>query len=315
LKKLAWSLAALLAALALGLAAVVAFFWAPDLPVESLRARWTNAASVFVPVQNMSVHLRDEGPRDDPQPIVLLHGTSASLHTWDGWLQHLKTTRRVIRMDLPGFGLTGPHPQHDYRIDSYVGFVVATMDALGVRQAVLAGNSLGGEIAWNVAVQHPERVNRLVLVDAAGYPFVPQSVPLGFRIARMPVANRVMEHTLPRSVVASSVRNVYGDPSKVSEALIDRYVELTRREGNRAALVQRMKLARNSDSSRIAQIKQPTLILWGRQDRLIPPDNAERFARDIVGAQLVVFEALGHVPQEEDPAQSLAPVLRFLAQP
>jgi pimeloyl-ACP methyl ester carboxylesterase len=155
----------------------------------------------------------------------------------------------------------------------------------------------------------------LVLIDSAGYPFTPNSVPLGFRIARMPVVNRLMAHVLPRSVVAASVRNVYGDPSKVTDALIDRYVELTLREGNRSALPKRFALVRQTDATRIATIRQPTLILWGGLDRLIPLDSAQRFARDIPGAKLLVFDRLGHVPQEEDPATSVAELQRFLALP
>jgi pimeloyl-ACP methyl ester carboxylesterase len=153
--------------------------WAPDRPVEELKARWAQAPSQFITVQGMQVHVRDEGPRDDPVPVVLLHGTSASLHTWEGWTGALKGQRRVIRFDLPGFALTGPHPHDDYSIDAYVRFVVATLDRLGIARCVLAGNSLGGQIAWAVAATHPTRVERLVLVDAAGYPFEPQSVPIG----------------------------------------------------------------------------------------------------------------------------------------
>jgi pimeloyl-ACP methyl ester carboxylesterase len=311
MNKRLWFVVAVLALLFGGAAAL----WAPDRAVDTLKARWATPPSTFVAIQGMQVHLRDEGPRDDPAPIVLLHGTSASLHTWDGWAERLRATRRVIRMDLPGFGLTGPHPKDDYRIDSYAHFAVSVMDALGVRQAVVAGNSLGGEIAWNMAVLHPERVSRLVLVDSAGYPFTPSSVPLGFRIARMPVLSQLMEHVLPRAVVAASVKNVYGDPSKVTDELIDRYVELTLREGNRVALPKRFALAQQTDVTRIARIGQPTLVLWGGLDRLIPLDSAQRFARDIAGATLVVFDTLGHVPQEEDPASTVAEVLRFLAQP
>jgi pimeloyl-ACP methyl ester carboxylesterase len=306
-----WILIAAVGVIAGGVAVV----WAPDRPVETLKPRWAAPPSTFMTIQGMSVHVRDEGPRDDAEPIVLLHGTSASLHTWDGWAAGLRGTRRVIRMDLPGFGLTGPHPSDDYRIDTYANFVVTVMDALGVRLATLGGNSLGGEIAWNTAALHPQRVRRLILVDAAGYPIVSDSVPLGFRIARTPGLKRVMEYILPRSVVAVSLRNVYGDPAKVGETLIDRYAELTLREGNRAALTKRLTTMQASDVSRLSSIKQPTLVLWGRLDRLIPLDSGERFSRDIAGAELVVFDALGHVPQEEDPSATLAPVLRFLARP
>ena len=292
----------------------VALSWAPDRPVETLTARWAPSPSQFVPLQGMQVHLRDEGPRTDPQPIVLLHGTSASLHTWDGWADALKGERRVIRMDLPGFGLTGPMPDGDYRLTRYVNFVIALLDQLGVQQAVLAGNSFGGNLAWKVAVDHPQRVSKLVLVDAAGYPFDPASMPIGFKIAQIPALRPMMEHTLPRSMIESSVRNVYGDPAKVTPELVDRYLELTLRAGNRGALVERFRQSPSGEfTAQIPQVRQPTLILWGGQDRLIPPDNALHFQRDIAGSRLVMFDALGHVPHEEDPAQTVAAVQDFLA--
>lgn len=291
----------------------LALSWAPDRPVDTLTARWAPPPSQFVPLQGMQVHLRDEGPRTDPQPIVLLHGTSASLHTWDGWADALKGQRRVIRLDLPGFGLTGPMPDGDYRLTRYVGFVIALLDQLGVQQAVLAGNSFGGNLAWKIAVDHPQRVSKLVLVDAAGYPFDPASMPIGFKIAQIPALRPMMEHTLPRSMIESSVRNVYGDPSKVTPELVDRYQELTLRSGNRSALVERFRQSPSGEfTAQIPQVRQPTLILWGGQDRLIPPDNALRFQRDIAGSRLVMFDALGHVPHEEDPEQTVAAVQAFL---
>ena len=261
----------------------------------------------------MQVHLRDEGPRDDSVPIVLLHGTSSSLHTWDGWADSLKGTRRVIRFDLPGFGLTGPAPDGDYGMTAYVRFVTHVLDTLGAHRVVLAGNSLGGWIAWRVAVARPELVQRLVLVDAAGYPFESQSVPIGFRLARIPVLNKLVQRILPRSVVEGSVRNVFGDPAKVTPALVDRYYDMTRREGNRAALVARFSQGRaDPDTTAIRTIRQPTVIMWGERDRLIPPDNAVRFARDITGSRVLTFATLGHVPHEEDPVVTLAAVRRFL---
>ena len=289
--------------------------WAPDRPVSALVQRWAPAPSKFMTVDGMQVHVRDEGPRDDPMPIVLLHGTSASLHTWDGWTQALKSQRRVIRFDLPAFGLTGPHPNNDYSIASYIHVVMGVVDQLGVGQFVLAGNSLGGQIAWGAALAHPQRVGKLVLVDAAGYPFEPASVPIGFRIARMPGVRVLMEKVLPRGIVESSVRNVYGDPGRVTPELVDRYYELTLRTGNRKALAYRMDQRLSGQEDTIKNIKVPTLIVWGAKDRLIPIDSAHRFAADIQGAQLVVFDALGHVPHEEDAVKTVDTVKAFLAAP
>ena len=274
--------------------------WAPDRSVQQLSARWAPAPSQFLPVLGMQVHLRDEGPRGDPLPIVLLHGTSASLHTWDAWTQALTDQRRVIRFDLPAFGLTGPHPDNDYSIAAYVRFVVAVLDQMGVQQFVLAGNSLGGQIAWGTAVARPLRVKKLVLIDSAGYPLQSTSVPLGFTIARTPGLRVVMEYVLPRGVVQSSVRNVYGDPAKVTADLVDRYYELTLRAGNRQALAYRMDQLHSGDEAALKGLKVPTLVMWGAKDRLIPPDTAQRFLADIAGAQMVIFDDLGHVPHEED---------------
>jgi pimeloyl-ACP methyl ester carboxylesterase len=291
----------------------VAFSWAPDLPVAELTARWAPPPSTFVEVKGLKVHVRDEGPRNDPTPIVLLHGTSASLHTWDGWVAALKQNRRVIRMDLPGFGLTGPNAQNDYRSEAYARFVLDLMDVLGVQRFVLAGNSLGGGIAWHTALLAPHRVERLILVDAAGYAFEPQSVPIGFRIARIPGLNRLTEYLLPRRLVEASVRNVYGEPSRVTPELVDRYQQLTLREGNRHALGLRLQQEDfGGHAARIKAVKVPALILWGGRDRLIPVANATRFQQDIAGSETIIFDDLGHVPQEEDPARTVKAVQEYL---
>ncbi len=303
-----------LAVVVLALAGAVAAFWAPDLPVDSLKGRWATPPSTFLSVQGMQVHVRDEGPRDDPTPLVLLHGTSASLHTWDGWVQAISVQRRVIRFDLPGFGLTGPAPDNDYSLERYARFVAAMLDALQLKQVVLGGNSLGGEIAWATAVMFPQRVERLILVDAAGYAFRSESAPMAFRIARLPGLNRLMENILPRSLVEASVKNVYGNPAAVTPELVDRYYQLARREGNRRALAQRFQQNQPGPLvARIATLHLPVLILWGERDRLIPLENGRHFNQDIAGSRLQVFETLGHVPQEEDPQRTAQAVADFLS--
>lgn len=286
--------------------------WAPDRSVDKLAARWAPAPSSWLDVGGMRVHVRDEGPRSDPHPIVLLHGTSASLHTWDGWAAALQGQRRVIRFDLPGFGLTGPHPANDYSMAAYVQCVTQVLDALGVKTVVLAGNSLGGQIAWATAVAQPRRVSQLILVDSAGYPLVSKSVPIGFQMARWPVARDLMEYVLPRGVVQSSLRNVYGDPGKVTPALVDRYYELTLRTGNRAALRYRFEQGVSGDTEALKTLKIPSLVIWGAQDRLIPLENAHKFVRDLPNARLVVFDDLGHVPHEEAPGRTVDAVRAFL---
>jgi pimeloyl-ACP methyl ester carboxylesterase len=313
MKILVWILAGAAVAAALLVAAFVVINWAPDRPVSALTARWAPPPSVFIEVAGMNVHMRDEGVRGDPAPIVLLHGTAASLHTWEGWVEALKSRRRVIRFDLPGFGLSGPSPDGSYTIESYVRFVTAMLEKLGVRHCVLAGNSFGGYVAWATALAQPRLVDKLILVDAGGYPLSTSSLPLGFRIAQWPPFNRVFESTLPRALIETSVRAVYGDPDKVTSALVDRYYELTLREGNRKALAQRFVQARSGElAARVPELKLPTLILWGGRDSLIPLEAATRFHREISGSKLAIFDNLGHVPHEEDPARTVAAVKDFL---
>lgn len=312
LKILAFAVAAIVL-LVLG---VVIATWAPDQPVDELKARWAPAPSQFLDVAGMQVHLRDEGVRDDPEPLVLLHGTSSSLHTWDGWVAALAAERRVIRVDLPGFGLTGPTPDGDYTVASYVRFMGELLDRLGIERCVLAGNSFGGQVAWETALAlSPSRVVKLVLEDAAGYPLEPESMPIAFHVAQVPLLRDLMQVTLPRGMVESSLRNVYGDPSRVAPALVDRYYDLTTRAGNREALAQRFVQAPHGPGhERIRELRVPTLVLWGELDRLIPPDHAARFHRDIAGSRLVLLPGLGHTPHEEDPAASVAALRRFLAE-
>lgn len=304
-----WTLLVLL----LAAAALTAAFWAPDRPVAELTARWAPPPSQFIDIAGMSVHLRDEGPRDDPSPIMLLHGTSASLHTWEGWARALSRQRRVISVDLPGFGLTGPFPDGDYRLPHYTRFLGDLLDARGVQHAVLVGNSFGGQVAIEMALEQPDRVDKLILVDALAYPGDPASIPIGFRIARIPVLNVLMRYVLPRRVVEDSLRDVMGDPTKVTPALVDRYFDMSVRAGNRASLPARFAyLPTEASAARIAQISQPTLILWGGRDRLIPPDHGERLRRDIASSELVVFPDLGHIPQEENPTITVVAAIEFL---
>tara|TARA_R110001592_G_scaffold7321_12_gene41131 strand:+ start:573 stop:1529 length:957 start_codon:yes stop_codon:yes gene_type:complete len=286
---------------------------APDKSVAELSKRWAAEPSQFMQIAGMNIHFRDEGPKSDEDPIVLIHGTSASLHTWDGWVDQLKTQRRVIRFDLPAFGLTGPDPKNNYTIEHYAEVVIAVLDELKVKKSVLAGNSLGGYIAWATAVLYPERVSQIILVDASGYPFKSESLPLAFKLSKNPITSRLLKNVLPKSLVKKSVENVYGNPDLVTSELVDRYYDLTLREGNRNALKERFKQTVPGDlAKKISTINVPTLIIWGRKDKLIPIKLAMKFKKDIINSQLVVFDDLGHVPHEENPQATVAVVKQFL---
>lgn len=284
-----------------------------DKPVTALKEKWAHPPSTFINIDGMDIHIRDEGPRDAAETIVLLHGTGASLHTWNGWTKALSQTHRVIRFDLPAFGLTGPDPGNDYSIERYAEVVIHVLDALNIERVVLGGNSLGGYIAWATAVLHKERVSKLILVDASGYPYQAESVPLAFKVSQSKIAKTVLHNFLPKWLVARSVKNVYGNPEAVSDEIIERYYQLTLREGNRAALAERFVQTKPGPlANRVPDIGVPALILWGAKDRLIPVKFAHRFNNEISHSELIIFDQLGHVPQEESPALTVEPVMTFL---
>lgn len=284
-----------------------------DIPLDELKEKYTNTASSFIPVNGMDVHFRDEGDPTDSIPIVLIHGTASSLHTFDVWADVLKDSRRVIRMDLPAYGLTGPFPDGNYSIAQYTIFIKNFLIALGIKKCVLAGNSLGGEIAWNFTLEQPDMVTKLILIDAAGYPMISKSVPVAFKLAQIPVLNKLLTYITPRFLVRTSVENVYFDKSKVTDSLVERYFELTLREGNRQAFVERFTMKADASTyDQIKDIQKPTLILWGAEDYLIPVENAHLFHNNLPNDTLVILDNTGHTPMEESPTESLEVVVDFL---
>lgn len=293
-----------------------------DLALVDLKERYGAPPSRFLPMDGIEVHWRDEGPGAasattpyaEPPTLLLLHGTGASLHTWEGWARRLSPHMRVVRLDLPGFGLTGPHPSGDYSGAATADFLERFADAAGLRRFALAGNSLGGYYAWRFALRHPDRVSALILVDSAGYP-VPHSSgsAVVLQLARMPVISELLRWAPIRGTIERSLREVYVDDRKVTPELVDRYTDLMRRPGNRAAFGDRARAGhRPSGWERLPELRVPTLLMWGAQDTWIPPSVAERFRRDIAGSELIVYPELGHLPMEEDPERTARDAMSFL---
>jgi pimeloyl-ACP methyl ester carboxylesterase len=280
-----------------------------DIPVDDLVEKYGGPTSHFAKIDGMNVHFRDEGTGP---VLVLVHGSNASLHTWDGWTEQMKDQFRIIRMDLSGHGLTGPDPRSRYTVSDYVNMVDALVQHLGVEIFSIGGNSLGGAVAWNYTVRHPDNVEKLILVDAAGYPWE-EPLPLILRLAGMPVIGQVMSVVTPRFGIRDSIQQVYGNPSRVTDALVTRYHQLLLREGNRDATYLRFRQGFSIENVDLIQsISVPTLIQWGARDTWILPKYAERFHQDIAGSVLHIYPDLGHVPMEEDPLKTAQDTRAFL---
>ena len=290
-------------------------FFHRDISLDKLKLKYANIQSSFISVKNIDIHYRDEGNQTDSIPIILIHGTGASLHTFDDWTNKLKYSKRVIRLDLPAYGLTGPFVDRDYSILNYTSFLKEFLETLDIKQCIIAGNSLGGEIAWNFALEKPDIVKKLILINSGGFPSFSKSVPIAFRLAQTPVINKVVRFITPFFIVRSSVENVFFDKSKVTDSLVERYFDLCLREGNRQAFIDRLGIGKRNNYINIIHIKQPTLILWGADDLLIPVENAYKFQNSLPNNKLVILENSGHVPMEENPFESIKHVIEFLNTP
>jgi pimeloyl-ACP methyl ester carboxylesterase len=285
---------------------VIGMIYTPPVSIDVLKEKYANPSSQFLQLSGMDVHYRIEG---EGPTLVLIHGTASSLHTWDQWTEQLKSDFRIVRMDLPAFGLTGPNKTGDYSMQSYIEFLDAFLDQLDIDSCYVAGNSLGGAIAWNYALHRPDRVQKIILIDPSGVPH--DEIPTIIKLAQKPVFAFFLKRVTPRSLIEKNIMEVYYDDEKVTDTLIDRYFELTLRKGNRQAFIDRSGTLRVDPVDRISQISCPTLIQWGRYDEWIPLEDASLFNEKIRESQLVVYEA-GHVPMEEIPNETAADAKRFL---
>jgi pimeloyl-ACP methyl ester carboxylesterase len=299
-------------------AVAAVFFWgyAPDTEQAAMKAKYAGGASQFAELKpGLNVHYRDEGKRDG-RVLVLIHGSNASLHTWEPWVKILGKDYRIISVDLPGHGLTGVNPAGAYDNASYVGVVDDLLTKLSITKAVIGGNSMGGGVSWMFALAHPEKTEALLLVDAGGQPQAKSGdLPIGFRLMRTPVIKEAARLIAPRSIFESSIKNTMSVQSKIDDKLIDRYWELNRFPGNREATMKRFSDPRGMTAGtkeKLAAIRAPVMIMWGEEDKLIPVSSARWFADAIPGAKLIVYPKVGHIPMEEIPERSAADVKAWL---
>jgi pimeloyl-ACP methyl ester carboxylesterase len=290
----------------------IASSYYPDKSVEELKQKYALNNSNFMDIDGMPAHYVDEGLANDTIPLVLVHGTGSNLRTWDNWVQTISVKHRIIRMDLPAYGLTGPNKNHDYSAKSYVSFLHQLLSKLKVKNCYLAGNSLGGKIAWEYALAYPEEVKKLILIDAAGYPMTSRKKPFVFRLAENPILSKIFLKITPKFIIEKSLKDVYTDDTKVTQALIDQYHDMATRVGNREAFLSRKNVGFGNNYLQIPTIKLPTLILWGEDDNWIKVDNAYKFQKDLPNDTLIIYKNVGHVPMEESPQKTAQDVLMFL---
>jgi pimeloyl-ACP methyl ester carboxylesterase len=310
-----------LAVLLLSLVFFLILMFRSDIPVEEAEEKYQTPESHYIEVDGVNVHVRFLG---DGEPVVLLHGSFASLHTWETWQQAMSPYFMTIAIDLPGHGLTGPDPKKRYSTKDYSQLVLRLMEELNIEKFHLAGNSMGGAVALQIASSHPDKVLSLNLIDASGTPRSQQSIPesqkpssnvnataLLFKALENPILAQIFLKCTPKFLFAMNLKQVYADESKITEKTLDRYYELMLREGNRKATIDRLMMPKGM-SVDFDRLIMPTLILWGENDTWIPVSQGHLFEKLIKGSKMIVFSNTGHVPMEEIPAESVGAYLSFL---
>jgi pimeloyl-ACP methyl ester carboxylesterase len=299
-----------LIAVAVVLFVLLAFWlWTPDKSRALLESKYLTAPADLIDVTGVKLHVRDSGPKSAPA-VILIHGFGASLHTWEPWAKVLAADHRVIRFDLPGSGLSSPDPTGNYTDARSIQVLIALMDKLGVAKASIVGNSIGGRMAWTFAATHPERVDKLVLVSPDGF------ASRGFEYGKPPEVTgtmKLMRYVLPKFVLKMSLKPAFADPNFLTDELTNRYFDLMLGEGSREALLARMAQTALVDPvPLLKRIQAPTLLLWGEQDHVIPFANAVEYLKTIPNVRLVSLNGVGHLPHEEVPERSIAPLSDFL---
>lgn len=280
------------------------------IPLEALKEKYVNEHSSWIDIDGLQVHYRIEGTG---QPLVLIHGTGASLQTFDDWTEILKEKYQVIRMDIPAFGLTGPNANEDYSIEAYVQFIHSFTEKLNIKNFILGGNSLGGEIAWKYAYYHPEQVKGLVLLNPAGSPVVKFDMPMfsAFNLAKVPIVSSLFGILDPKITVEKTVKQAYEKDELVTPEMVELYYEMSMREGNRAAFVKRVQQIDKDPILDPSEVSTPTLIIWGKQDALLLIEQFEGF-KGMKNMKSIIYEGVGHTPHDEVPEESAAATIQFI---
>lgn len=247
--------------------------------------------------------------------VVLLHGAMSSVQSWAGWMPSLSTNYRIVAIDLPGHGLPGETGVRDYSRAGMVTFVHSILKSLGEKHVALVGHSTGGGVAAEYTERFPNEVWALVLIDSAGIHIAGRPDTEAAKLSRNPVSRAVLPWVMPRWELARALRKMFGDPSKVTDELVDRICEIERFPGNRAGLIGHY-LAPSDDAAveaGLSAVNVPVLIEWGCLDNVQPRAAAETFRRQIPGAQLIIYPGVGHDVIEETPAISERDAEDFLA--
>ncbi|MEM7269862.1 MAG: alpha/beta hydrolase [Pseudomonadota bacterium] len=290
--------------------------YTPDSNPDQMLADYGGPTGAYIDAGDYRIFTREYGDPDGP-PLILIHGSNGNALTWEPMIEHL-SGYRIITYDQPGHGLTGPHPMRDYSFDAMANGLESVRKAFDLAEFAVAGSSMGGRTAWTYARRNPDRVSALILISASGLPRregdAERPKSLVTRLIETPVLNKLMTVVTPRTLVDDSLRGMVADNRYVTDDLVDQYWRMIRMPGNRQATIDRRLTTRDYAGEAIALdgLSTPTLVIWGNQDRVVPPSNALRFAELLPNAEVTIWDDIGHLPMEEAPKRTADLIAEFL---
>ena len=287
---------------------IMIWAYAPNKSVSDLKEKWGYDNSQFMAIEGMNVHYRISGSGPS---VVLIHGTGSSLHTWEKWTAILEKEYQVISFDLPAYGFTGANPSGDYSLELCAKVLDELVTKLGIDSFSISGNSLGGAVSWRYATLYPDKVQKMILIDPAGFP-LDKAPSLPFKLAQSDFWSKLIKYFSPKFIIANSVKEVYHNDELATDEVIDRYYDMALCESNRQGFVDRIRNAKPVNSQLISTVTTPTLIMWGEEDTWIPVELAQQFKENIQGSELIIYKNTGHVPMEEIPEKTVKDAIEFL---
>ncbi len=293
-----------------------------DISREELEIKYATGASQFLNLSDGTrIHYRDEGESDLPV-ILFLHGFNGSLFNFEKLIPLLKEEFRLVSLDLPGFGLTGAIPSNDYSNESFMKTVNSVIDHLKISKFSIAGNSMGGGVAWRYALSYPNKIESIILLSSSGINTKEQresleennrDTPWVWKLMRSKVVNSFLSYYTPKFFATQGLKTSVFDENLASKELAYQFHELTLLKGSRKAILSMFSNRKgdNYGADALRSITSPLLVIHGEEDNIIPYSSSFIFQDNIKDVELKIYPNVGHLPMYEAPEKVAEDIKQF----
>jgi len=293
-----------------------------DIPREELEAKYATGSSQFLDLPDGArIHFRDEGRPDNPA-IVLLHGFNGSLFNFERLVPLLAKDFRLISIDLPGFGLTGAIPSANYTTESFMDTVTSLTNQLGIEKFLIAGNSMGGGVAWRYTLEHPAKVEGLILLASSGvgskedvkkFEERENNTPIVWKLMDSDLLKKFLHYYTPKFFATEGLKRSVYDQQHANVDHANQFHDLVLLQGSRNAILSMTMGGRRKmyGPESLSKITAPTLVIHGEEDNIIGFERSLVFKENINNSKIKIYSNVGHLPMYEEPVRTANDIIRF----